>query len=142
MDEQEKIGELIQLDELRIDRNAGKVCRCERPKRLVNSQSRKVYCQQCGSDLDPFDVLIEITKWMGEKNNRIQQQAEQMKEMKSYKPWLKVIKYLEKQYRGRKMVPSCPSCDEPFYLEELVHWYGTDFVKSRIEKRIADKKDS
>ncbi|MDY0396799.1 hypothetical protein RWE15_23995 [Virgibacillus halophilus] len=56
------------------------------------------------------------------------------KQIANYKPWLVVIKKLEKQYRGRKMIPNCPRCSEPFYLEELVQWTGKPYADARIKK--------
>ncbi|MCS3597997.1 MULTISPECIES: hypothetical protein [Bacillus] len=32
------------------------------------------------------------------------------------------------------MLPYCPRCREPFYLEELTHWMGISYAERRIEK--------
>ncbi|WP_257128401.1 hypothetical protein [Bacillus wiedmannii] len=32
------------------------------------------------------------------------------------------------------MLPRCPRCSEPFYLEELVSWTNKQYVERRIEK--------
>ncbi|WP_235190151.1 hypothetical protein [Bacillus gaemokensis] len=59
---------------------------------------------------------------------------EQKKQLAAYKTHLRIIKSLESSYRGRKMLPSCPRCGEPFYLEELTAWIGKEYAERRIVK--------
>lgn len=73
-------------------------------------------------------------------NKQIHYIYEQKKEIDNYKPHLLVIKSLESQYRAKKMIPCCPVCNEPFYLEEIVAWIGWLYGEARIKKR-RDKKD-
>jgi len=127
-------GELIQLMDLRIDRNAGKVCKCQNARRILNHENRQVYCEQCGALVDPFDALMDFAYKMKRDNKKLIRMSEQAKELSNYKPWLKVIRKLEKDYRGKKMLPNCPRCETPFYLEELTHWTGREYADARIAK--------
>lgn len=104
------------------------------PKRILNTVNKQVYCEGCGAIIDTFDALLDVVKRMKNSNHAVHQQYEQYKQMKNYKPWLKSIRYLEKQYRGKKMLPHCPRCNEPFYLEELNSWMGREFADARIRK--------
>lgn len=71
---------------------------------------------------------------MKDDNHEVNRLREQAKALQNYKPWLKTIRYLEKQYRGKRMLPECPRCNAPFYLEELTSWTGREFASARIAK--------
>lgn len=126
-------AEIVQIKDLKIDRNAGKVCKCRRPMRIVNPNNRQVYCQLCGATLDPFDSLLAMATWFDKQNKQIMRLRDQTKELNNYKPHLKVIRKLEKEYRGKKMLPNCPRCGEPFYLEELSTWTNKFIADVRIQ---------
>lgn len=132
---------VVRLDQVRIDRNAGNVCRCGNERRVViNSDSRQVYCDSCGAQLDPIDTLIDLAAIMEKRNNAMDKWLEQAEFLKNYKPKLKTIRALEKQYRGKKVFPTCPACSEPFYLEELTHWMHRLYAQKRIKNRQKEQK--
>lgn len=126
-------AEIVQIKDLRIDRNIGKVCKCHNPTRSINTRSRQVFCDGCGALIDPFDALVTVTHRFQNYNSSLNRMRDQAEELKNYKPWLKVIRKLEKEYRGKKMLPNCPRCDEPFYLEELKYWTNKFIADVRIQ---------
>lgn len=128
-------SKLIHLDIVRTNWNFQKKCKCTDRKFVIDPRNREVYCASCGAWVDPFDALMDIANWFENKNDELDRYYTQKKELMSYKPWLKVIKSLEKQYRGHKMLPICPVCRQPFYLEELTEWEGKDYADARIKRR-------
>ncbi|MEN1968997.1 hypothetical protein WMZ97_13100 [Lentibacillus sp. N15] len=127
---------ITDIDQLRINRNIDKKCKCKKRKFVLDTTNKRVICNGCGAEVDPYDALYE----MATNSNRLQEQVEQIleqrKQIVDYKPWLVTIRKLEKQYRGKKMLPNCPVCEEPFYLEELTHWTGKPFADARIKRRV------
>ncbi|MGN7311501.1 hypothetical protein ACTHQ4_10385 [Alkalicoccobacillus gibsonii] len=125
---------IIGIDQLRVNRGLEKICKCKQRKFIVDAKNRRVNCGSCGAVVDPYDAMYE----MATKGERFQEQVQslldQRKQIMDYKPWLVVIKKLEKKYRGKKMLPCCPRCTEPFYLEELTSWTGKPFADARIQK--------
>lgn len=125
---------LISLDEARINRGREKICKCPKRKVVIDTTNRRVTCSSCGAVVDPYDALLDFARRREELTENVERLLEQRKQIINYKPWLKVIKNLESQYRGHKMIPNCPRCNEPFYLEELVHWTGKLYADARIKK--------
>ncbi|MDF2854209.1 MAG: hypothetical protein K0Q87_60 [Neobacillus sp.] len=125
---------LISLDEARIIRGREKICKCPKRKVVIDTTNRRVTCSSCGAVVDPYDALLDFARRREELTENVERLLEQRKEIASYKPWLKVIKNLESHYRGHKMIPNCPRCSEPFYLEELVHWTGKPYADARIKR--------
>jgi hypothetical protein len=59
--------------------------------------------------------------------NEVNQLLLQADEIKNYKPYLRVIKNLEKNYRT--MYPRCPKCHQAFDLKNIISWVGKDYAK-------------
>lgn len=124
---------VIGIDKVRISRGLGKICKCSNRKYVIDSNNRRVYCSSCGAVVDPYDALYDLAFEDEERTKQVEILLEQQKRIANYKPWLKVIKRLESQYRGNKVLPTCPRCSEPFYLEELTMWLGKPFAEARIK---------
>lgn len=125
---------IIQMDQIRINRNLDKLCTCDKRKYTIDSNNKRVLCSSCGSVVDAYDAMLDMARNFERINADQERMLEQRKQIANYKPWLLTIRNLEKQYRGKKTLPCCPRCDEPFYLEELKSWFGKDFADARIRK--------
>lgn len=132
---------IIGLDQLRISRGLEKICKCENRKFVLDTSNRRVTCSSCGAFVDPYDALYELARADEERNRQVKMLLDQRKEIASYKPHLVVIKNLEKNYRGKKMMPVCPACNEPFMLEELYRWVNWKFNEKRVKDRIEKIKE-
>jgi len=125
---------VIGLDQIRIARGMGKICKCENRTFVIDTDNRRVTCGGCSAVVDPYDALYELAYNDERRTRDVERLMEQRKEIASYKPWLVVIKSLESHYRGHKMLPYCPRCSEPFYLEEIVGWVARDYADARIKQ--------
>jgi hypothetical protein len=125
---------LVSLDQLRISRGLEKICKCDDRRFIIDTANRRVNCNSCGAVVDPYEAILEIANNREAYVRELERLYEQRKQIVNYKPHLVVIKDLERQYRGRQMLPNCPRCYEPFYLEELTAWTGKPYADSRIKK--------
>lgn len=124
---------IVDIDQLRINRNIDKICKCDKRKFVVDTTNKRINCGGCGAEIEPYDALLEIATKNSQMRKQVEQLLEQRKQIVDYKPWLLTIRELEKKYRGKKMLPCCPRCSKPFYLEELKSWMGREFADKRIE---------
>ncbi|MEN2765658.1 hypothetical protein [Ornithinibacillus xuwenensis] len=133
---------IVSIDQIRINRGIEKICKCDNRRFMIDTKNRRITCQSCGAVVDPYEAMYELAR----NGERLQEQVsnllEQRKQIANYKPWLVTIKKLEKDYRGRKMLPNCPRCSEPFYLEELTHWTGKQYADARIKRWKEEHKDN
>jgi len=125
---------LVSLDHIRINRGIDKICTCKNRKYILDTTNRRINCSSCGAVIDPYDAMYDLSRKSEDMMDSVERLLEQRKQILNYKPWLVTIRKLEKRYRGKKTIPCCPRCDEPFYLEELVHWMGKSFADARIKK--------
>lgn len=125
-------GTHIRLDVVRAERGISKRCRCYEVHYELDPGTRLVYCKDCGAIIDPFDALMNISKYHERINNTLDSMMEEAKALDSYKPRLRVIKEIEKKYSGTRnaLVPSCPHCGEYFDLKDLlkVGWRSKSLI--------------
>ena len=113
---------VVQLEVLRIKRNMGKRCKCEKPNYILDTDNREVTCGKCRSRIDAFDALYSLAHDWERVENDTRSLLEQRKEIVNYKPWLLVFRKLESSYRGKEMLPCCPECGKAFYFEQISGW--------------------
>ncbi|SFM28749.1 hypothetical protein SAMN04487943_11233 [Gracilibacillus orientalis] len=119
---------VISIEQVKINRSRDKICKCSNRRFEIDTRNRKIHCRDCGAMIAPYDAMYDLAMKGNRLQGEVNQLLEQRKQIINYKPWLVTIKKLERQYRGKKMLPCCPRCDEPFYLEELTSWTGKPFA--------------
>ncbi len=124
----------VLLDVLRVNYSAKKNCQCPSPKYVVDTQNHVIECEKCGAYVDPFAAMLALAKRHEELNAQLERMNRKRKEIATYKPHVIVIRELERQYRGRKMLPCCPHCKQAFYLEDIRSWVDAKFAKGRDER--------
>lgn len=125
---------IIKIDQIRVNRGLDKLCTCSNRKYMIDTTNKRVLCQSCGSQINAYDAMLDLSLHAERMNEQLEIWKRQRDELINYKPWLLTIRNLERHYRGKKKLPCCPRCDEPFYLEELTRWMGKSFADGRIKK--------
>lgn len=93
--------------------------RCSHKKLILNQHGDYVECADCGKQVSAFWVLerfVYIWKdaWRDIKNVR-----KQLTELSEEKQYLKVLKELDRAWRGKnKMAVFCPHCDKGILPED------------------------
>ena len=117
------------IDVIRLNRNLRKICKCQAPHFEVDTTNRLVTCKDCGAIWDAFDVLVYLCRDYERLKEQVDALYEQRKQIAMYKPHRVVIKNIETNYKGGKMLPRCPKCNEIFKLEDLTCWSNAIFYK-------------
>lgn len=129
---------IIGLDQVRINRGIGKVCKCKQRKFVIDTDNRRVTCNGCGAVIDPYEALVDIAENDEQRTRQVEQLLEQKKQIIACKPpQTKLFKDLEKSYRktkSRYMLPCCPECEEPFYFEHIFRWHNRQFVTAQRKR--------
>ncbi|HFL3653918.1 TPA: hypothetical protein ACG3P3_001642 [Clostridioides difficile] len=126
---------VIEIEVLRINSDNRKICECEERSFIVDTTNKSIHCSQCGTRVEAYEALYELASNCERLNEQVNNILKQKKELSNYKPYLIVIRNLEKKYRGRKMLPRCPICGEGFYLEEITSWINRAFVDKKRQNK-------
>lgn len=122
------------IDVLRIEYGMKKLCQCNNPHYMVDYQNKLVHCTDCKAIVDPFEALCNIARHYDNLGDQVEHLLKQRREIANYKPWLLVFRNLEREYRGKQMLPICPECKEPFYFEHINMWTNRKMHELRIKK--------
>lgn len=133
------VGELIELDKIRIKRNAEKDCKCAEPKYVVDVRNNRVECTRCGAFVHPMQALIALGEAAEEVNRIYKARYEQSVEMDKYRPALQFVSKFEEMYMKKQALPKCPHCNEPFILHQIKNWGPFKWAKKRAEELVAAK---
>ena len=137
---------LIEFDAIKREQIDEGVCKCGmKAKFLIDEKNMIVKCKNCNARVDPFKALLVITDRASKYNEQTRAMIKQREAVQSYKPHRITLKNLEKQYNksskgkanlGTKRYPCCPSCKEPFELDEIVdNWVGGIAIQQRLYSR-------
>lgn len=133
--------QIVEFEALKINRGRKKFCQCLEKKFEIDTQNHIVTCANCGAWVDPFDALVYIGEHYELERHFVQTLWEERKQIVNYKPHLIIIRELERQYRSKSMLPTCPHCGRAFFLEEIKGWQNrdTEIARREFERRKAEQ---
>lgn len=56
-------NKVLSFDLLKVERNRGKLRKCDPPHLEVDPVNRIVTCKDCGATIDPLEALLSICKY-------------------------------------------------------------------------------
>lgn len=128
-------NKVVRIETLRINRDMKKHCTCINKTFTVDANNRAVYCDECGAWIQPYEAIEYLAKHYEKLQNETQSLLEQRKQIANYKPHLIVFRNLERYYREKTMVPTCPRCGEGFFFEEINHWINRAIHEARMKTK-------
>ena len=132
-------SKLVELTTFKRNKKITRHCQCyewptypkKSPAFEIDFTNREVICRHCGNTVDTFYAFEILCKQDENREQELEQLYEQAKELYNYKPYLKVIKQLEKECRGGKMILSCPHCSGGILFEEMNNWKSKEMELQR-----------
>ena len=125
---------ITQLEVLRTNHNYKKNCTCEQIHYILDTENHIVRCRDCEAIIDPYVALLNLSKQYKQINQQIQCMQEAAIQLKHYKPWRRGMKDFEKHFNDGTMLPVCPHCHTPFYINELNQWINKMFYPNGVKK--------
>ena len=136
------MGEIIEIGDMLIQRkkenprfiNDGKGC--DHTNLVMDDAGHIVTCSKCGIQLEAYWALKMLTEQYERWRNRFnQERAEHKEEVKTFRQeniHLIAARMVEKAWRARGMVPSCPHCHAGILPEDGL---GKSLINREMEMR-------
>lgn len=112
---------VVQIGEARIARGKAKRERsaCKHLDLTYDSQERRIWCDDCESTVDPFDVVVGLAEFVDGAIKKLQSREAALKEAESFALRSRAAKTIDKAWRSHSMAPCCPHCDEALLPEDI-----------------------
>ena len=94
---------------------------CEHQRVWIDDQLGVVECRDCEAIISAFHFLKKMAHRENQLFVRLSSMSTEIKELKAWQPWMKVIKNLERMWRGGKYLPCCPHCLRALHYKEMEH---------------------
>ena len=93
---------------------------------------RRVWCQDCEHEIEPFDAFEALVNTHSKAWSKIKREWEKVQFAVNKKLHLIAARKIEKDWRSRRWVPTCPHCDEAIFPQDK---FGSKPKEREIEAR-------
>ena len=110
---------VVDIGDLRVARGRTRRPRssCKHKRLNYDPTERRVWCEDCEQEVEPFDAFIGLVDNFAEANRRLERRADEIKEAEQFTLRRRATKALDKVWRG-KMLPVCVNCGEGMLPED------------------------
>lgn len=131
---------VIQIDDLRVARGMTRRPRtsCRHKQLVYDSSERRVWCQDCESDVEPFDAFVGVVEVWAAANSRLKRRQQEVAEAEAFSIISRAAKVIDQLWRSKRSVPLCPHCHEALLPGDVVGGMSTA-SRELVERRRANK---
>jgi len=108
--------------------------RCPHGRTVIDEMQGTVECRDCGATLSAFWVLGQIAREENRAFHRLQTLRAEAAQLQSWVPFLRSVRGLEKRWRGRRVLPTCPHCNHGLWPDELTGGVSLSLEVARRKK--------
>lgn len=126
---------VVNIGDLRVAR--GKSQRapstCKHIRLAFDTDERRVYCQDCEQDVEPFDAFLQLVK----RHHHLEAKAERLRQDAAHTIISRAAKRIDEAWRSRKMAPCCPHCKAAILPEDVVNGLSKTNMEWEVRRRAA-----
>lgn len=108
---------------------------CSHTRTGYSRTERKVWCKDCNTELDSFDVFLRLVDHYARATARLESEKERFQEQRNKALRSIAAKSFDDIYRSRKYVPACPHCKEALLPEDVANGLAMVCRETARERR-------
>ena len=114
--------DVVDIGDLRIARGLTRrpYESCRHKSMVYDTQERRVWCNDCEQEIEPFDAFKVITENMDSHMKRLIQRDQSLKEAETKAARSRAVKALDAIWRTKDQAPCCPHCKEGLLPEDML----------------------
>ena len=112
---------VVEIGDIRVSRGLSRrpYSSCKHEKVVYDQQERRVWCQDCETNIDPFDMLMALIEPYNAAVKKLKQREERVLQQEAFTMRRRATQELDKAWRRRNVLPACPSCHAPLLPEDF-----------------------
>ncbi len=117
-----RCGDVVSIAEFQLARGhtPRKRSPCRHLHMLFDRNERRVWCQDCNSELEAFDALLALHGALGREHQRLERERLELAAAQNHALISRAAKALDDVWRTRRDVPVCPHCGEGILPEDVL----------------------
>lgn len=130
------VRQVVDIDEYRLARGKSRHGhdQCEHKKLVYDKEERRIWCQDCQSTIDNFDIVMALIEPIRRAQNELKDRKKEVQDLVSANIIRVAAKNLDNEWQKRNTVPCCPHCKDGLLPEDFY------YIKWRVSKEIARQK--
>jgi len=127
---------VIDFGEARVARGMSRrpYSSCKHMNMVYDTQERRIWCEDCESNVDPFDAFRTLVEQYAAAESRINRIKNEANEAAQFTLRSRAAKHIDKAWRSRRMVPCCPHCTGALLPEFFADGVGMS-VSAELARR-------
>lgn len=132
---------VVDIGDLRVARGWTRrpVSACLHRHMMYDTNERRIWCQDCEQNVEPFDAFVFLTGYFDTANKALRAREARVRGAEDAALHSLAAKAIDEVWRRRNVVPACPECgggllpeDFKFGVQSCV---GADFARARRASR-------
>lgn len=114
---------VVQIEDLRIARGLTRrpASSCSHRRTVYDKDERRVWCQDCETEVEPFDAFLLLVEYWGSATKQIERRRRELDEAEQFQLRSRAAKVMDEAWRSRTMAPCCPHCSEAILPGDVVN---------------------
>lgn len=131
---------VVDIGDLRVARGMSRrvASVCRHLRLAFDTSERRVYCQDCEKDVEPFDAFLQLV----ERHHFLEAKAEKMRQDAAHTVTSRAAKRMDEAWRSQTMTPLCPHCTKAIMPEDVVNGVGMTSKEWEVRRRAARATDN
>ncbi|ALC13792.1 hypothetical protein [Sphingopyxis sp. 113P3] len=111
---------VVDIGDLRVARGMTRrpVSACRHRQLVYDGQERRIWCSDCETDVEAFDAFKQIVEQFDAAAKHAERMLNEAKEARAFSIISIAAKTIDKLWRSRKHVPTCPHCNAGIWPED------------------------
>ncbi|MEA3250192.1 MAG: hypothetical protein U9Q35_01210 [Pseudomonadota bacterium] len=128
---------VVDIGELRIARGQSKrpPSICKHRQMVYDDKERRIYCEDCESDVEPFDAFKGLVEFWDGETKRLKRRRADLEQAETFSLRSRAAKAMDEEWRKRSTVPCCPHCSEALLPEDMVSGKSTASKEWALARR-------
>lgn len=131
---------VVNIGDVRVARGLSRRHHSSCPHRQIvyDRQERRIWCQDCERDIEPFDAFTRLTEGYAAAVSKLKAREQVIAEAEKFKIISIAAKSIDRAWRKRNMVPACPHCKNGLFPEDfrkIGTMLGRDYALARLGRK-------
>jgi hypothetical protein len=140
--EQEYLSGLkvIDIGDIRVARGLARrpYSGCPHRRLVYDNHERRIWCKDCERDVEAFDAFVGLVEPYSRAISDLEHKREKIAEAEGFSVRSLAAKEIDKAWRHKNMIPSCPHCGNGLFPEHFKNgcgMIGKDYAAKKLERK-------